>query len=503
VPTKTALEWLIETKAMMLPPSYQTPATRVTSIACVLSLALILVVLTTFFPSLEVNPPTRMSQPTTLAPKRDNHAVRGDGNCLKCDLSQVAVPQSVAWVQHSSSTYLAEDKVAEMAFVSYWDRTEIANVAAKNNANGLHQLCGLPGRGNEAVLASLIANQGSGLFILLRGDSFLRIVFTNILHTLTSDPEILKQAEFDRNTYHMDHFFYCTADQLVTRTPDQEPLCTLELMLQQQDEHNVNTKRRGGGTTGHFDDSPLQTKVREHLARGDFCMAWQFRKTLTTAWGSKHQGHNNKDDDTVMRNWREARVPPNLLVINAGLHYPEADLINLGPEFKYFLELQVSELAKFPGKTHLVVLSSTFQSRAQWQSQATAYEHIRQTVAELATPAISNLKPLLMSYIDLHTLASSDRCGFTMKFPPRQFEALDPHHADYADVCGHRVQVADPHLVGGAFQHVSELLLNMLRLGKRRCDPEGPHVPAASVVGPEQSMWVTTYIGESLHEGSA
>ena len=112
-----------------------------------------------------------------------------------------------------------------------------------------------------------------------------------------------------------------------------------------------------------------------------------------------------------------------------------------------------------------------------WAAEIRTYEAVRQ--------AVLALKHARVSYVPLHTLAAVDRCGFSTRFPARVY-ARGPaaHKAGVGTLqdCHAGWGIADPHLHGGAYLHLLELLLLVLRTQRRLCDPSA-HEDAESPPG--------------------
>lgn len=50
---------------------------------------------------------------------------------------------------------------------------------------------------------------GRPLFVLLRGDSHMRIVLNMFIMAVTRDKAVIKRAGYNKQTYHLPHLFSC------------------------------------------------------------------------------------------------------------------------------------------------------------------------------------------------------------------------------------------------------------------------------------------------------
>merc|ERR1719188_2935468 len=187
---------------------------------------------------------------------------------------------------------------------------------------------------------------------------------------------------------------------------------------------------------------------------------------------------------------------PDLFVTNGGSNYATNDLAGLPgfrqADFKRHLREHIVRTAdtvsSLPGSpTQVAYISSTYTGQgptgqaSRWDLQRDAYEYMRGIISSLPRSA-----KVLTSYIDFHTLAGVDECGFSNKFPAFDFDRLDK-----PDPCGHNYIAKDPHLHGGAYKHQLELLLNLMSEGKRRCDPE-PYIPTRDKVIETEEPYIPT-----------
>jgi len=178
-------------------------------------------------------------------------------------------------------------------------------------------------------------------------------------------------------------------------------------------------------------------------------------------------------------------------------------------------------------KTRLVVMSSPYSIFSSWASQVSMFEDLRRHVAALTDaplrppPSITSTINVDLqgdssrathggadrggsnggvfggggarsrtSYLDLHTLAAFDACGFSQRFPFRDYELVNHSNPRQANACGQRIKPKDPHLAGGFYLHAAELALHLLRpLAPRRCDPPPYTGPAGPPLVDYEALW--------------
>ena len=374
---------------------------------------------------------------------------------------------------------------------SFFDRLEAANAAA--GREGFHAGLRLPGTGHDAVAQILTRKKieggiapppslaSSGLFVLLRGDSHMRIVFNMFVMRMTHDVATIKKSGYQRKTFHNPHLFCCTPGLRERLQPPFEN-CTMEII--------------------HTDilETAVPGLLQARLGRGSVCIYW----VPVMLW---------HEDVGVLQRWQLKGLAPDVLAVNGGAHYREAgfgssegngvqpheDMRRFSEYFDAWLASAASALER-PAVplgsgagdqqatataeagiatapiTHLVILSSPPSRWSSWGQQVEAYEHVRSSVA--TGTLLSRAARDLTSYLDVHSLADVDVCGFSERFPAQGYNLVDPANASAKDRCGHGYTPGDPHLMGGFYIMVGELLLSLLRGGVRRCDPP-PHVPSA------------------------
>jgi hypothetical protein len=185
--------------------------------------------------------------------------------------------------------------------------------------------------------------------------------------------------------------------------------------------------------------------------------------------------------------WKSLGLLPDLICVNGGAHYHDyaipppsksplfrEDIINYKANMQRWMESTETFLESLEpdDTTVLVVFSSPFSYFSEWQHQLAAFEDLR--------VAVASLRPLAKqraSYVDFHTLAATDVCGFSNKFPSRMYEYGNKTKPGLRNQCGHVLKPADAHLCGGAYMYAGELAFNLMRSRIRRCDPD-PHQPS-------------------------
>jgi len=142
---------------------------------------------------------------------------RHGGMCLDWDLAAPAVPDAVAFRFPRTPGFVSFDGSPADA-LSFWKRVDEGN--AKAGKQSLHAALGLTGTATAAVADALRAKRqelraaaataaaaaaaagGStvpagpgGIFVLLRGDSHLRIILSMLIMTMSGDPEVIEMAK--------------------------------------------------------------------------------------------------------------------------------------------------------------------------------------------------------------------------------------------------------------------------------------------------------------------
>lgn len=384
-------------------------------------------------------------------------------DCVQWDLRDVPVAPSIAWDGKDLWHFDPPE---------FWKQMSAA--LARLGKEDVHQHFDLK-RTKDALLHKMAMNNEQGLFLLFHGDSFLRMTYQNLLYALVGTesrppPDIIIPA-------HQSPQLICCSQAAVAMAPSAKG-CSIH--FGQADNRNSSAY-----------DIPLNTfqqTVRRYVSNGDVCAVW----TMYEHFGGDLHDFTSGPD----------AITPDLYAVNGGLHYVENfDCIThrCGPgggqkfrneDFEHDLRKRIDSFAEHisssPGSsTQFVVVSSSWNSWGRWEDQAHAYEHMRSVVSNLP-PTVKDRTP----YIDFHTLVGTDACGFTNKFPAFRYEMLET-----PDPCGHHYINKDPHLHGGAYKYLLELLLNLMSEGQRRCDPV-PHSPSLDRIidtdDPHSSFIATT-----------
>ena len=315
----------------------------------------------------------------------------------------------------------------------------------------------------------------------------MRITLNMMIMLLTHDKEVIKKASYNKKTYHLPHLFCCEA---ANRTPPWRS-CDLEI---------ATPKKNAPGWAGAQSAATMIFEEDKHIivadrvGRGGVCILWDMVEQFSRDIG-------------VLGRWIADGVVPDLVVADGGAHYHDGKSLHDGnrqtgylnpdpgspvyaesmmsfrTDLEKWLASAAASLATLPESSPLalVMVSSPFSYFSEWPSSLSAYEDMREAVAALPPAARRRT-----SYLDLHSLWAVDKCGFSTKFPTRSYFWFDAQHImNTTDGCGHHMYSADPHLMGGAYLHSSELYLELLRLqvksGSRRCDP-GKHVSSTTRV---------------------
>jgi len=352
--------------------------------------------------------------------------------CFPCNLRNLYVPVDLAW----QCPPFTEGRVGPLA--GFWDDLNAeAKTRSHRNMNTLQEQCDMRGSLNEFVATSLERKrhsvQGSaqkGLFLLFSGDSFMRITMVSMLTAMTNDDSVIRKAQFNLTLFHSPHVFCCEGYQGIGS--------------------NVSFHNCGMEYAG-FDVPADEMKqlVRNRMSQGQVCLVWQF----VQLW---------REQRSELGQWMDVAAP-DMLVVNGGLHYHD-----WGPNQTFEKEFDVamaavnsSMLSPKGAQTSLVVVSSTYNSYHSWEPQAAAYEHVRNFVRSWRPEAVQGR----VSYVDFHTLAGLDSCGFSHKFPAQAFREI------VRDACGNFHVNSNIHLAGGAYLHLAELVSFVLFRERRRCDP--------------------------------
>ena len=208
-----------------------------------------------------------------------------------------------------------------------------------------------------------------------------------------------------------------------------------------------------------------------------------------------------------VHDWLTSRgAQPDLMVVNGGLHRGHGDpfydhnrMYDKGVRKGLLALGSAIERRGREWRTHVVVVSSTHNGMCSeppwndskpwdtsgdcsWAGEQRTYEAMREAVASIGT-TVGTHAQRHVSYIPFHTLAGSDACGFSTRFPvvayaqgtdawnarPRPIGTTPDCHAGWG--------MADPHPMGGGYLHLLELLSIGLLMRLRHCDPP-QHVAA-------------------------
>ena len=316
----------------------------------------------------------------------------------------------------------------------------------------------------------------------------MRIAFNMLLKQLTQNETVIAGVEYNKKTYHLDHFVSCPPhpdDTSTTRPQFPDSSCIVEVL---------NTTKIDSAlipsTTRLLSFDDFMPALTSRLAAGWLCVLWShkdfwdnFGKPLAKDFGS-------------LQFWLNLDLMPDLILVNDGAHYREFSkepqqmssrhqmtrdyyewIRNLPWQFDKWLKHAVLTLDSLPTESisTLVITSTPPSHLSSWPVQIAAYEHIRQAVMRLQSPAKNRI-----SYIDFHTLSAIDICGFPIKFPFLMYDMVDKHNPAAVDSCNHHLKPAEVHLMGGAYLHLIELALNLLKVQTRRCDPL-PYQPTAII----------------------
>lgn len=419
-----------------------------------------------------------MGSPHKLEPEQESQ-------CFECDLRNLYVPPSVAWASHDSWNFVQEDQIKE-PIDHYWGMVAYeARTKSHGGSKPLREQCkmdagltkhlsvALHRKRKWAASASGSAKEHyhGGLFLHFHGDSFLRISMISMLRTMTREESVLQKAAFNKSTFHLGHLFCCRDYQ----------------------GEGSKTEFVGCGLEFEDDDFPaseIKPIIRSRLDEGQVCVLFQFRQR----WSQESSSLDEWYDGNAT-----TAAAPDLLVVNGGLHYHD-----WGPNQTYEAQFDAAMAAYNRSlmsgngyQTSMLILSSTYNSFHEWEPQRAAYEHVRGFVQDWQPAKVQSR----ISYIDLHTMAGVDSCGFSHRFPARKYWNSKP------DACGNNFTNADIHLNGGFFLHTAELVGFTLFKNQRRCDPP-PFEPIEEtlLVGGagegNDGLAMSKYITESLSNSS-
>lgn len=354
-------------------------------------------------------------------------AMRAISPCVACNLSALAIPHALSWKrvggEQGYHTYndLSPFDVTHAINTTfnlerYWERAE-------QGTQGLRAACKLHQTTAGALLATLHDKARShvstglalpGVLIMWVGDSFARETWNQLVRSVSRRdlpqllPSHLNYSFY--NYYHQNHLFCCSAAEatrLYARSGDSEAAraalgahCTVEFEVN----HMASEDKTPVSLV------PFNRTLHEKLGAGELCAVWLLEHIFTRAQRSS------------VRSLVTHGVAPDMLIRNGGLHYymgtqPKSGL-DFGSTFAGWFNDSVRAMKLAP-LMQLVVVSSTANSlpdlppelayaAGAWAEQAAAYEHMRAAVGEL--PDESRRRT---SYIDFHSLAGTDRCGFS------------------------------------------------------------------------------------------
>ena len=155
-------------------------------------------------------------------------------SCIACPYASVHVPPSVAWRLPDDPAFLWHLEASApndyRHRFRYWADVNAAAAATNSSGALLHALCGSDELGDvrRSLLRALPPAGGSarrgrrsGLFIVLHGDSFMRITFVRLLQALASDdPPLLRVAEFRISEHARSDSLICCPPSSLAPTSD-------------------------------------------------------------------------------------------------------------------------------------------------------------------------------------------------------------------------------------------------------------------------------------------
>jgi len=335
----------------------------------------------------------------------------GGKNCVSWDLARnVTVPFDIAFKIKDHPGFVAYN--AEPPDVwSYFDRLAAAN--AKVGAPGFHEGLALPGSALSAVVRMLALKRSRfaalpgidfpGVFVLLRGDSHLRIILNMVIFALTHDLAVIKRAEFNLRTYHFGHLFSCPPPS--AEGFDLSPLegCKLEI-------ENVDISEKA-----------MHGVLRERLAASHLCVYWRPEIIFSADVGvlQRYQGEGLLPDLIVADGGAHYRSDINVTALPKGSPLKFQATTSFSADFGAWLASAEEALEGLGGSslTALVLVSAPYSHFSPWAWQVGSYDEVRCAVAGLSPKAKSRV-----SYLDLHTLAATDACGASSRFPAQEYD---------------------------------------------------------------------------------
>jgi hypothetical protein len=396
------------------------------------------------------------------APSRSLRFVKND--CFVVDLASVHVPQSIAWIRPHEDAYLEElgdlarkgktlqvDPNALIPLWTYWER--IGEAALVNRTGSV--LCSSSHITSNFLRMIENRRDMSGVFVVFRGDSHMRVTFQQVVRYLTKDVDALTAMNFAGFVGgvprgHLDHLF-CCRESPPPMSPHGFSGCSVEVAGRDFEDINQLVLNR---TLSQGSKKPSCT----------LCIAFIFAGTF--------------QDPDMLQQWVDSGIHPDVLIANGGAHYvPESRLVShFLPQLSAWIHSTHRAMELQVGRTtSLILVSSPLNGFMEWRPQQTAYEFMRSSVSNRSGTFVADHPRARerTSYVDFHTLAGVDDCGFSTRFPHRSYEVVQ------RDRCGHHYHPSDVHLAGGAYVHLAEVLVDIAASGQRRCDPS-PFQPTSA-----------------------
>jgi hypothetical protein len=348
--------------------------------------------------------------------------------CVACNLSALAIPHALSWVRvggeqgyhtyNDLSQFDATHAINRTFNLEhYWERAE-------QGTRGLRAACKLHQTTAGALLATLHDKARRhvstglalpGVLIMWVGDSFARETWNQLVRSVSGRdlpqllPSHLNYTFY--NHYHQNHLLCCSAAEatrLYARSGDSEAAraalgahCTVEF----EENHMTSEDKTPVNLV------PFNHTLHDKLGAGELCAVWLLEHIFTRAQRSS------------VRSLVTHGVAPDMLIRNGGLHYymgtqPKEHVksgLDFGSTFAGWFDDSVRAMKLAP-LMHLVIVSSTANNppdeiayaASAWAEQAVAYERIRAAVGALPEEFRRRT-----SYIDFHSLAGTDRCGFS------------------------------------------------------------------------------------------
>ena len=380
--------------------------------------------------------------------------------CWPCDYSHICVPREVAWLPPTHPNYTAEGSLSGLV-LSYWERTE-----EKCAGKDMRSSCGLERQSAvDTLIRAMHHAHRRGMFLVWRGDSFMRISFMTLFKQIVQQEAVLARAHFNYSTYHLDHLLCCSADEASTAFSHGDLPAARRLF--------------GAKCFVDFTSDLIGVRLRERLDAGQLCLMWKNEPILR--------------DYTYVRSL--APYEPAMVTVNGGLHYSRGDLgplhrrPSLEHNFTTHMQGWVNATAHAIVRdtrlhdTAIVFITSPvsftraphgWQGNEAWRQSTVHWDRELRRLLPRFAHANRTRRPAAASlnFIDLEALAAVDRCGISHRFPARKFKWLAPP----GDACGNRFSAIDPHYVGGAYEHLVELELGVLASSRPLCPPP-PFVP--------------------------